>query len=535
MSEEVASQENCISLEDIRSSVGASGLEFNESDYQPIHEDIDDLLASYEELRSVSLPNSVPPAFRFVPEPFFVENRSDNSPAAVPAFAAVKVPADLEEVAFWPVTQLAELMRTRQVSSRALTEMYLARLKRYDPVLKCVIALTEELAFQQAERADAELMAGHYRGPLHGIPWGAKDLLAAKGYPTTWGAMPYKDQTIDSDATVVSRLEQSGAVLVAKLAMGALAWGDVWFGGTTKSPWNIELGSSGSSAGPGAATAAGLVGFAIGTETWGSIISPSTRCGVTGLRPTFGRVSRHGAMALSWTMDKIGPMCRSAQDCALVFDAIQGRDPHDPTTVSRPFVWPSDIDLTKLRIGYLARAFEEDYPARENDQDTLATLGDLGADLIPIELPDYPVEALSFILTAEAAAAFDDLTRSGDDALLVRQTKDAWPHVFRLAHLIPAVEYIQANRVRTLIIQAMAALMEDVDLYVAPSLVGHNLLLTNLTGHPAVVVPNGMGEDGTPTSTTFSGKLFDEATVLAVANVYQDATGFHHIQPAFTA
>ncbi len=347
--------------------------------------------------------------------------------------------------------------------------------------------------------------------------------------------MPYKDQTIDSDATVVSRLEQAGAVLVAKLAMGALAWGDVWFGGTTKSPWNIELGSSGSSAGPGAATAAGLVGFAIGTETWGSIISPSTRCGVTGLRPTFGRVSRYGAMVLSWTMDKIGPMCRSAQDCALVFDAIQGRDPHDPTTVSRPFVWPSDIDLTKLRIGYLARAFEEDYPARENDQDTLATLGDLGADLIPIELPDYPVEALSFILTAEAAAAFDDLTRSGDDALLVRQTKDAWPHVFRLAHLIPAVEYIQANRVRTLIIQAMAALMEDVDLYVAPSLVGHNLLLTNLTGHPAVVVPNGMGEDGTPTSITFSGKLFDEATVLAVANVYQDATGFHHIQPAFTA
>lgn len=387
---------------------------------------------------------------------------------------------------------------------------------------------------KQAKRADEELSAGQYRGPLHGIPWGAKDLLATKGYKTTWGAMPYKDQVIDKNATVVERLEEAGAVLLAKLTMGALAWGDVWFGGKTKNPWNLEEGSSGSSAGPGAATAAGLVGFSIGTETWGSIVSPSTRCGVTGLRPTFGRVSRYGAMALSWSMDKIGPMCRSVEDCALVFQAIHGPDGKDSSVADLPFNWDPDLDIAKLRMGYVKSAFEEDREIKEwkaNDEATLETLRSLGVNLIPIELPDYPIDVMSFILSAEAAAAFDELTRGNRDELLVRQIKKAWPNVFRQARMIPAVEYIQANRVRTLVMEAMAELMSKIDVYVVPSFVGSNLLMTNLTGHPAVVLPNGFTEKGTPTSISFVGKLYGEAETLAVAKAYQGATDFHLKHP----
>jgi Asp-tRNA(Asn)/Glu-tRNA(Gln) amidotransferase A subunit family amidase len=341
--------------------------------------------------------------------------------------------------------------------------------------------------------------------------------------------MPYKDQTIDEDATVIKKLDEAGAVLVAKLTMGALAWGDVWYGGMTRNPWNLEQGSSGSSAGPASATAAGLVAFGIGTETWGSIVSPSTRCGDTGLRPTYGRVSRTGAMALSWSMDKIGPICRTVEDCAIVFDAIRGADGIDQTLIDAPFNYNPKVDLKKLRIGYLKKLFDADYDNKANDAATLAKLRELGCELVPVELPDYPVDAIGFILSAEAAAAFDELTRSGRDDLMVRQTRDAWPNVFRASRFIPAVEYIQANRLRYLIIRDMQKL--DVDVYLSPSFGGSNLLLTNLTGHPCVVLPNGFDAKGCPTSITFMGRLFGEAKLLAVAKAYQDATDFHLKHP----
>ncbi|HET7080809.1 MAG TPA: amidase, partial [Chloroflexia bacterium] len=460
-----------------------AGLEFTPDERALLLEGLAEQRAAYAQIRAVPLPNSVPPALVFDPRlPGTAPAPAPASKEASKAAAAVATPpappADLEDLAFAPVTALAALLRGGQVTSVALTEMYLARLRRYDPLLHCVVTLTEERALAQARQADAEIAAGQWRGPLHGIPWGAKDLLATRGIPTTWGATPYRDQVIDEDATVVARLDAAGAVLVAKLSLGALAWGDVWFGGMTRNPWNPEDGSSGSSAGPGAAVAAGLVGFAIGTETWGSIVSPCTRCGVTGLRPTFGRVSRHGAMALSWSMDKIGPMCRSVEDCALVFAAIYGPDGLDGTVVNAPFPWPVRPILADLRIGYVEAAFAEEREDKALDDAVLAVLRDLGADLIPIRLPDYPVEALSFILNAEAAAAFDDLTRSNRDDLLERQVKDAWPNAFRQARLIPAVEYIQANRVRTLIMQAMARLMAGIDVYVAPSYGANNLLLT---------------------------------------------------------
>jgi Asp-tRNA(Asn)/Glu-tRNA(Gln) amidotransferase A subunit family amidase len=446
--------------------------------------------------------------------------------------AKLAAPANLDALAFASVGELAELIRTRKITSTQLTKMYLERLKKYGPKLECVVSLTEELALKQAQRADQEIAAGKYRGPLHGIPYGAKDLLATKGYKTTWGSVPYKDQMIGADATVIQKLEAAGAVLVAKLTMGELAWGDVWFGGKTRNPWNLEQGSSGSSAGSASATSAGLVAFAIGTETWGSIVSPSTRCGVTGLRPTYGRVSRAGAMALSWSMDKIGPICRTVEDCAIVFDAIIGSDGIDQTVVDLPFNYHPSLKMSGLRIGYYKSAFEQDTTNQANNDAALAKLRELGVNFIPIELPDYPINDLSFILGAEAAAAFDELTRSGKDDLLVRQIRNAWPNVFRSSRFIPAVEYIQANRVRYLVIQAMEKIMANIDVYVTPSFGGTNLLLTNLTGHPCVVVPNGFDKKGSPTSISFVGRLYDEATTLAVAKSYQDATEFHKKHPS---
>ncbi len=507
------------------------GLSFTDTERTLMLDGLQEYRAQYEQLRKLTLDNSVPPAIAFDPRLPGQTFETARQPFRMSAVEVPPLPADLEEVAFWPITQLAGLIRSRQVTSLALTEMYLRRLKRYDPILHCVITLTEDLALQQAKRADEEIASGHYRGPLHGIPWGAKDLLATRDIPTTWGAMPYKDQMIDLNATVVERLEAAGAVLLAKLSVGALAWGDVWFGGTTRTPWNTEEGSSGSSAGSGAATAAGLVGFAIGTETLGSIVSPSTQCRVTGLRPTFGRVSRYGAMALSWTMDKIGPMCRSVEDCALVFDAIYGPDGKDPVVTDYAFNWKPDVKITDLRIGYLKSAFEEDHESKALDDEALAVLRSLGVDLIPVTLPDFPVEAISFILESEAAAAFDELTRSNRDDLMVRQSKDAWPNVFRQARLISAVEYIQAQRVRTLIMRAMDEVMAGIDVYVAPSFGGKTLLLTNMTGHPAVVVPNGADEQGKSSSITFTGKLYGEASALAAAKAYQDATDFHLRRP----
>jgi Asp-tRNA(Asn)/Glu-tRNA(Gln) amidotransferase A subunit family amidase len=528
-----------ITKKDIKIAGKVAGIDYSSKEIKLMIKDVDENLSAYQELRKLPLDNSVFPALGLNPMLPMVADM--HGAGSVDHFqrqtiqladdTEFTVPQDLEELAFAPLSVLSQLIHARRITSADLTRMYIKRLKKYDPTLKCVITLTEDLAIKQAERADREITEGKYRGPLHGIPWGAKDLLATKGIKTTWGAMPYKDQVIDTDATVVKRLEEAGAVLVAKLSLGALAWGDVWFDGKTKNPWNKEQGSSGSSAGPASAASAGLVGFAIGTETWGSIVSPSTRCGVTGLRPTYGRVSRYGAMALSWSMDKIGPICRTAEDCAFVFNAIYGPDNKDFTLVNRGFQWDPALDIKTLRVGYLKSVFDKDYPNKKNDQKVLEVLRTLGVKLIPIELPDFPVNQISFILNAEAAAAFDQLTLSGKDDLMVRQIRFAWPNAFRQARLIPAVEYIKANRFRTLLMQKMHQVLKDIDVYIAPSFGGGNLLLTNLTGHPAVVVPNGFNDKGSPTSITFMGNLFEEAKALALAKAFQEATEFHKKHP----
>jgi Asp-tRNA(Asn)/Glu-tRNA(Gln) amidotransferase A subunit family amidase len=413
--------------------------------------------------------------------------------------------------------------------------MYLDRLQRYDKSLQATVTLTEQRALAQARAADEEIARGRHRGPLHGIPWGAKDLLAVKGHPTTWGAEPYRAQVLDEDAEVVKRLDAAGAVLVAKLTLGALAMGDVWFGGRTRNPWNVEQGSSGSSAGPGSATAAGLVGFAIGSETLGSISSPSTRNGVTGLRPTFGRVPRTGAMALSWTMDKLGPMTRSAEDAALVLAAIHGPDGRDRTVLPAPFNWDGTRRLSQLRVGYVKSAFDRDYPTKAFDQATLDVLRAQGATLTPVELPELNYGAMRHILVAEGAAAFDELTRSNRDRELSEQGPNAWPNTFRVARFIPAVDYVNANRLRSVAIERWAELMKTVDVIVVPTGGANQLLATNLTGHPAVIVPNGFRADGTPVSITFLGGLFDEGAPLLAAHVYQQATDFHRRVPPLRA
>jgi Asp-tRNA(Asn)/Glu-tRNA(Gln) amidotransferase A subunit family amidase len=527
----VAAEKSNISESVIASAEQLIGLTFSSAERDSMIDDLADNLESYQNLRAVELDNSVPPSIQFNPIPIGFEVPHGESRLVAGPPSIEDAPSDAEELAFYAVRDLSELIRTRKITSTELTKLYLARLKEFGPKLECVITLTEELALEQARKADEEIAAGNYRGYLHGIPYGAKDLLAVKGYKTTWGAEPYKDQIRNETATVVTKLEEAGAVLVAKLTLGALAWGDVWYGGMTRNPWDLEQGSSGSSAGSASATAAGLVAFAIGTETWGSIVSPATRCGTAGLRPTFGRVSRAGAMALSWSMDKIGPICRTVEDCALVFDVIRGPDGIDQSVVDAAFVYDSHVDLANLRVGYLKEAFEEDYSFKDTDAATLEMLRELGVELVPIELPDVPVYSMAFVLSAEAAAAFDELTRSGSDDLMVRQIRNAWPNVFRSSRFIPAVEYIQANRLRHELIQQMQDLMDGVDLYVAPSFGGGNLLLTNLTGHPCVVLPNGFDDEGHPRSISFIGRLYDEATILEVANSYQRATGFHLKHP----
>lgn len=508
-----------------------AGVHFDDEQRAQMVDGLRRQAAQLEALHAVPLPNAVAPALDFNPlPPGTLIGGEQRAPVRAPVRAPA-VPADLESLAFRPLTELSELVRTRQVSCVELTRMYLARLERYDPLLHCVVTLTTDRALAQAAQLDAELARGQYRGPLHGIPWGAKDLLAVKGYPTTWGAEPYRTQTLDVDATVVQRLDAAGAVLVAKLTLGALAMGDLWFGGRTRNPWNPEQGSSGSSAGSASATAAGLVGFAIGSETLGSISSPSTRCGTTGLRPTFGRVPRTGAMALSWTMDKLGPITRSAEDAALVLAAIQGPDGHDRTVHAAPFNWDATTAPSRLRVGYFRSVFERDYAQKSFDQATLDVLRSLGAELLPVEIPDLPYQAMQPILSAEAAASFDELTRSGRDRLLTDQGPNAWPNSFRTARFIPAVDYLNANRLRTLAIEKWAELMGTVDVIVTPTGGSSQLLATNLTGHPAVIVPNGFRDDGTPVSITFLGGLFQEAMPLALAHAYQQATDWHLRQP----
>lgn len=518
-----AQDSGTVTAEMILQAEWVAGIKLSEAARGSILRSLQQHLQSVGTMRQIKLDNSVPPALHFqtaAPTPSHTEPRGTVVPIEqVPP----ERPDSQETLAFMPISQLAALLRTRQISSMELTKLYLQRLRKADATLHCVVSFTEETALKQAEAADREIATGRYRGPLHGIPWGAKDLVAYPGYKTTWGAKPYQEQVLNMKATVANRLEDAGAVMLAKLTLGALAQGDRWFGGTTANPWNPREGSSGSSAGSAAATAAGLVGFGIGSETLGSIVSPSTRCGTTGLRPTFGRVSRYGCMALSWSMDKIGPLARSVEDCALVFGAIHGSDGLDPTAVDRPFSWPCTRDLRSFRIGYVESGTEV------SKRPELNVLRDLGVKLVPIKLPDkYPLQALRVILTTEAAASFEDLTRQG-----VTDGLEFWLGSFRTGQFVTAVDYIRANRIRTLVMQEMEEVLNEarIDAYVG----GNDLLLCNLTGHPTLVMPNGFSKrngNEVPTSITFTGRLFGETELLALGHAYQQATGIHLRHPA---
>ena len=548
------------------------GVDFTEAEEQAAAAGVGRNLTSFEQLRQVNIPLDTEPAITFHP---YLPGKKPHGPATPGAKIKVTLtpPAarssSIDDLAFLPITSLAPLLQRRDASSTELTKMFLDRLKKYGPKLNCVVTLTEDLALSQAAQADREIKAGKYRGPLHGIPWGAKDLFATKGIPTTWGAGPFQNQVFDYDATVVERLAAAGAVLVAKLSMGALAQGDQWFKGRTNNPWNLERGSSGSSAGPGSATAGGLVVFGIGTETRGSIISPSAENGVTGLRPTYGRISRHGAMALSWTMDKIGPMCRSVEDCAVVFNAIYGPDGRDETTADAAFVWNPDVPLSKLKIAYVKNEFDPPPPGAGREgagvpagapggaaggrgrgglspeeqqrlrearlkvfNDVLDVYRKAGANPEPVEIPSNITSIannIGFILTTEGAAAFDDLIRSKDAS---DPTLNTWPNQFRTHRFVPAVEYIRAQRARTLLIREMEKLMSQYDVFLSPTN-SATLGVTNLTGHPAISLKAGF-IDNRPVELMVTGRLYDEATILRVALAYERGTEWHKKNPTLT-
>lgn len=507
-------------------------LAFTKAERDSLLRGLEDYKRSYQMIHQYKLNNSTPMSLVFDPIPVGFQIDKVQKPIDWGLPKVVELPKNKEELAFYPVYKLAVLIKTKKITSVELTQLYLKRIKKYADTLQCAISILEETALAQAKRADDEIAKGKYRGPLHGIPYGIKDLLSVEGTETTWGATPYQDQVISETATVVKKLEEAGAVLTVKLTLGALAMGDIWYGGVTKNPWNLKEGSSGSSAGSASSTVAGLVAFAIGTETLGSIVSPSTRCGASGLRPTYGRVSRHGAMALSWSMDKIGPISRSVLDDAIVLNAIRGEDGLDAHVRNAAFNFSSKTDLKKLKVGYLKTSFDANYPTKANDQKALEVIKSLGVELIPVELPaDVPVAAVRLMLTAEGAAAFDELTRSNRDSLLTDQRRNAWPNVFRTARFIPAVEYINASRIRYELIQKYYEKTKDFDVIISPSFAGTQLLTTNLTGHPCAVVPNGFNNNGSPTSISFLGKLFGEAAVVSLAHAYQQATDWEDMVP----
>ena len=498
-----------------------AGLELNEEERLETAAGLRGIVSRINALHTVDIDYGTAPAVHFSPIPGDTSAPSRAGSVRLINATAGEKPKSDEDLAFLPVAELAPLVRTRQVSSVELTKMYLDRLHRLNGTLNCVVTFTDDLAMKQAKKADQEIGAGRYRGPLHGIPWGAKDLMGYPGYKTTWGAPQFKDQEMKTKATVAQRLDDAGAVLIAKLSLGAIAMGDKWFGGMTRNPWNPKEGSSGSSAGSASATAAGCVGFAIGSETTGSITSPCRRCGATGLRPTFGRVSRAGCMPLSWSLDKLGPITRAVEDCALIFDAIHGRDGIDATVVDRPFSWPATGSLSHLKVGYVKTS----QPIEERPE--IATLKQLGVQLVPITLPheDMPVSAMTVILYAESADIFEHFTRTGDvDGM------NSWPKLWRRAHFIPATEYLRAMRVRTLVMAEMAKVMETVDLYVG----GDDVVLSNYTGHPTVSVPGGFKKRAgveVPTATTFTGQLYGETNLLALSHAFQQATDFHLKRP----
>jgi Asp-tRNA(Asn)/Glu-tRNA(Gln) amidotransferase A subunit family amidase len=527
------------------------GVAYTEAERALMVEGFSEQIELAADRRAADLPHTLAPASRFDPRlpgwtwpqvgPFR------------PSEAPVRPLPAAEDIAFAPVTALSGWIKSRALTSVRLTEIYLERIQRLGPALECIVTVTEDQALDQARNADRLLADGIYLGPLHGIPWGAKDLLDTAGVPTGWGAEPYRDRVPATDAAVVEKLAAAGAVLIAKTAVGALAYGDVWYGGISRNPWNVEEGSSGSSAGSASATAAGLVGFSIGTETLGSIVSPSMRCGNTGLRPSFGRVSRAGAMPLCWSLDKIGPICRSVEDTALVLAAINGFDARDPGSIEAPFGYDADAPVAGRRVGYFAGDFEAP-DAHDLDRAALDAARRLGLDLVPIERPDLPYDSLKGLLFAEAAAAFEELTLGNRDDELRRQDVAAWPNQFRKARFLSAVDHVQLDRLRRRVMVAMDGCFRGLDAIIGPSLVGPMLTITNFTGHPCLVLPAGFQSSptrsftgtsllrGTMTTTgeashtvpygiTLWGHLFDEGTILTIGRALEREFGVRDRRP----
>ncbi|MGZ3749889.1 MAG: amidase [Mucilaginibacter sp.] len=521
-----------ITRDDVAASEKMNDLRFNGAKRDSMLDGLSKNAKTYNYYHSLNLRNDAPLPLSFnVALPNQLIPKKQN-PVHFNIPANVQLPEKLDQLAFYSLPQLASLIKNKKISSERLTSFYLDRLKKYGPVLHCVIELTDTIAIRQAKKADAELAHGIYRGPLHGIPYGIKDLFAVKGTHTTWGTPPYRDQVINETAFVAKKLEEAGAVLVAKLSLGELAEDDVWFGGLTRNPWNIKTGSGGSSAGSSSATAAGLVPFAVGTETYGSIVDPSMRCGVTGLRPTYGSVARTGAMVLAWTSDKIGPICRSAEDDAIVFYFMHGADNKDASAINFAFNYTGHADIKKLRIAYI-KNYIDTLPENSTEKRTLAVLRKMGAVVTGINFPDnlHGDETLSLIIGAESATAFDPLTRSNRDDEMVQQNKDRWPNTFRTSRFVPAVEYLTACRVRYQIMQQMDPFIDKYDIIIAPPETGDQLAITNLTGNPSITLPNGMLPNNMPASITFIGKHFGEANLLAFAKAYQEFTGYNLKHP----
>ena len=532
-----SAQDTSIQKKDLISASKLIDLSFNTKEIDTLYSDVIDNLANYKAMHNLPLPNSIPLSMWQTPVLPGMHFNTVQKPIALKLDNTVLLPANKNDLAFYTIEQLASLIKNKKISSLALTQFFIERIKKWGDTLQCVISIQEEIAYAQAKKADVELAQGKYRGLLHGIPYGLKDLFAVKGTKTTWGAAPYQNQTIEEDAFVYTKLREAGAVLIAKFTLGALAMGDYWFGGRTKNPWNLKYGSSGSSAGSASATVAGLVPFAIGTETWGSIVSPSTTCGATGLRPTFGSISRTGAMALSYSLDKVGPICRSAADAAIVFNYIHGTDGKDGSAVNMPFNYTPNKDIKKLKIGYAKNYFDKIKDTSRNEFKVLEEFKKLGVQLIPVNFPDsgvYNFNIMDVVIGAECAAQFDEMTRMNIDDVLTRQTKNDWPNSFRTARFVPAVEYINAQRHRYTLMQKVNEVMQQYDVIICPSRGdGNQSAITNLTGNPVVCVPTGFDKKlNLPTGISFVGNLYDEATILSIAQAYQKATNWDETHPA---
>ena len=532
----VQGQDTTVQKKDIISSTKLFDLNFTTKEIDTLYSDVIDNIANYKAMHQLNLPNSVPLSLWQTPVVAGMHFNKLQKNITWKLDNTVSLPNNKNDLAFYSIEQLASLIKNKKISSLALTQFFIDRIKKWGDTLQCVISLQEDIAYAQAKKADAELAAGKYRGLLHGIPYGLKDLFAVKGTKTTWGAAPYQNQIIDEDAYVYTKLKEAGAVLVAKFTLGALAMGDYWFGGRTKNPWNLKYGSSGSSAGSASATVAGLVPFAIGTETWGSIVSPSTTCGATGLRPTFGSVSRTGAMALSYSLDKIGPICRSAADAAIVFNYIHGTDGKDGSAVNMPFNYSPQKDIHQLKIAYAKNYFDKIKDTSRNEFKVLEEFKKLGVKLIPVNFPDsgiYNFNIMDVVIGVECAAQFDEMTRLNIDDALTRQTKNDWPNQFRTARFVPAVEYVNAQRHRYTLMQKVNEVIQQYDVIICPSRGdGNQSAITNLTGHPVVCVPTGFDKKlNLPTGISFVGNLYDEATILSIAQAYQKATQWNKVHP----